>query len=92
MGELHMEIIAEKLKKEYKVKADLGPIQISYRETLVPNQTHKFHHKYQREAKTAKGSENMYAELTAQVSDVPQSENIVEIDLSGVDESQLPSG
>ncbi|XP_050296750.1 ribosome-releasing factor 2, mitochondrial [Anthonomus grandis grandis] len=32
MGELHLEIIRERILREYKIDADLGPLQISYRE------------------------------------------------------------
>ncbi|XP_012145634.2 mitochondrial ribosome recycling factor 2 isoform X1 [Megachile rotundata] len=35
MGELHIEIIKERIRKEYKVDADTGPLQISYRETIT---------------------------------------------------------
>ncbi|XP_076235485.1 mitochondrial ribosome recycling factor 2 [Calliopsis andreniformis] len=35
MGELHMEVIKERIRSEYKVDADLGPLQISYRETII---------------------------------------------------------
>ncbi|XP_014478034.1 PREDICTED: ribosome-releasing factor 2, mitochondrial [Dinoponera quadriceps] len=34
MGELHLEIIKERIKREYKIDADLGPLQIAYRETV----------------------------------------------------------
>ncbi|CAG9761363.1 unnamed protein product [Ceutorhynchus assimilis] len=32
MGELHLEIIQNRILKEYKIPADLGPLQIAYRE------------------------------------------------------------
>lgn len=35
MGELHLEIIFDRLKSEYKVEADLGRLQVAYKETLV---------------------------------------------------------
>ncbi|XP_072050409.1 ribosome-releasing factor 2, mitochondrial-like [Amphiura filiformis] len=35
MGELHLEIIHDRIKKEYKLETDLGPLQISYRETTA---------------------------------------------------------
>ncbi|CAH1793056.1 unnamed protein product [Owenia fusiformis] len=35
MGELHLEIIHDRLRKEYKVDAYLGPMQIAYRETIL---------------------------------------------------------
>ncbi|CAK9814918.1 Ribosome-releasing factor 2, mitochondrial [Anthophora quadrimaculata] len=34
MGELHLEIINERIRSEYKIETDLGPLQISYRETI----------------------------------------------------------
>jgi hypothetical protein len=35
MGELHLEIIHSRLVKEYNVEADLGPLQVAYRETIT---------------------------------------------------------
>ncbi|XP_065176025.1 ribosome-releasing factor 2, mitochondrial-like [Sycon ciliatum] len=35
MGELHIEIIQDRLRKEYKCNAKLGPLQVAYRETLA---------------------------------------------------------
>lgn len=34
MGELHLEIIHERLKSEYKVDADLGKLMVAYKETI----------------------------------------------------------
>lgn len=34
MGELHLEIIKSRILSEYKIEADLGPLQIAYRETI----------------------------------------------------------
>jgi len=34
MGELHLEILVERLKREYKVDANVGKPQVSYRETV----------------------------------------------------------
>lgn len=35
MGELHIEIIHDRIKREYKLETHLGPLQISYRETIL---------------------------------------------------------
>lgn len=34
MGELHLDIIKSRLLTEYKIDADLGPLQIAYKETI----------------------------------------------------------
>ncbi|XP_041464083.1 ribosome-releasing factor 2, mitochondrial-like [Lytechinus variegatus] len=34
MGELHLDIIQDRIRKEYKIDVELGPLQISYRETI----------------------------------------------------------
>lgn len=33
MGELHLEIIKDRILKEYKIEAELGPLRIAYRES-----------------------------------------------------------
>jgi elongation factor G len=35
MGELHLEIIADRLLREYKVQANIGKPQVAYRETIL---------------------------------------------------------
>ncbi|RZF47465.1 hypothetical protein LSTR_LSTR007392 [Laodelphax striatellus] len=35
MGELHLEVIKQRLTSEYKVEVDLGPLQIAYKEYLL---------------------------------------------------------
>ncbi|VEN49354.1 unnamed protein product [Callosobruchus maculatus] len=42
MGELHLEIIRDRILKEYKVEADLGPLQISYHESPIEKVTDSF--------------------------------------------------
>jgi elongation factor G len=37
MGELHLEIIVDRLKREFKVEANTGAPQIAYRETITKN-------------------------------------------------------
>ena len=38
MGELHLDIIKSRLLTEYKIDADLGPLQIAYKETIEGKQ------------------------------------------------------
>ncbi|TRY59546.1 hypothetical protein DNTS_012238 [Danionella cerebrum] len=35
MGELHIEIIHDRIKREYKIETHLGPLQVAYRETII---------------------------------------------------------
>jgi elongation factor G len=44
MGELHLEIIVDRLKREFKVLAKVGRPQVAYRETIT--QTVEHEHKY----------------------------------------------
>lgn len=40
MGELHLDIIKDRIEQEYKVDVDLGPLVISYREMIEQPVTH----------------------------------------------------
>ncbi len=44
MGELHLEIIVDRLKREFKVEAEVGAPQVAYRETIrtAVNQEYKY--------------------------------------------------
>ncbi|KAF0038907.1 hypothetical protein F2P81_009391 [Scophthalmus maximus] len=35
MGELHIEIIHDRIRREYGIETDLGPLQVAYRETVL---------------------------------------------------------
>lgn len=35
MGELHLDVIKERIRAEYNVEVDLGPLQIAYKESLI---------------------------------------------------------
>ena len=35
MGELHLEVVEERLKRVYGVECELGPLQVAYRESLL---------------------------------------------------------
>ncbi|MFT2603840.1 elongation factor G, partial [Escherichia coli] len=39
MGELHLEIIIDRLKREFRVDANVGAPQVSYRETIAGRAT-----------------------------------------------------
>lgn len=41
MGELHLEIIIDRLKREFKVECNQGAPQVAYKETITKNFTHR---------------------------------------------------
>ena len=41
MGELHLEIIVDRLRREFKVEANVGQPQVAYRETISKPVTHR---------------------------------------------------
>jgi elongation factor G len=47
MGELHLDIIVDRMKREFKVEANVGAPQVAYRETITRSQEHDYTHKKQ---------------------------------------------
>ncbi|WP_298224410.1 elongation factor G [Acidocella sp.] len=57
MGELHLEIIVDRLKREYGVDANIGAPQVAFRETITKEHTETYTHKKQ------SGGSGQYAEV-----------------------------
>ncbi len=47
MGELHLDILVDRLKREFKVEANIGAPQVAYRETIGHEIEHAYTHKKQ---------------------------------------------
>jgi elongation factor G len=47
MGELHLDILVDRLKREFKVEANIGAPQVAYRETISREAEHTYTHKKQ---------------------------------------------
>ena len=47
MGELHLDILVDRMKREFKVEANIGAPQVAYRETITKEETVDYTHKKQ---------------------------------------------
>jgi elongation factor G len=47
MGELHLDILVDRMRREFKVEANIGAPQVAYRETISVPITHTYTHKKQ---------------------------------------------
>jgi elongation factor G len=47
MGELHLDILVDRMRREFKVEANIGAPQVAYRETIGHEVTHSYTHKKQ---------------------------------------------
>ena len=47
MGELHLDIIVDRMKREFKVEANVGAPQVAYRETIEKSAEYEYIHKKQ---------------------------------------------
>ena len=59
MGELHLEILVDRMKREFKVEANIGAPQVAYRETITKAFEVTYTHKKQ------SGGSGQYAKMTA---------------------------
>jgi elongation factor G len=62
MGELHLDILVDRLKREFKVEANIGAPQVAYRETIGHEIEHTYTHKKQ------SGGSGQFAEVKLVIS------------------------
>ncbi len=71
MGELHLEILVDRLLREHKIQANVGKPQVSYRETISASATADF--VYEREI----AGEAQFAKVSLTIDPVSQHDGIV---------------
>ncbi|WP_445666658.1 elongation factor G [Fodinibius sp. AD559] len=83
MGELHLEIIVDRLKREFKVEANVGAPQVSYRETITSSVTHRETYKKQ------SGGRGKFADMEFEIGPLEHFEEFDEEDKNvSVDEEE----
>jgi len=68
MGELHLEIYVERIRREYRVEVEVGPPKVSYRESATRPAAFDFKHKKQT------GGAGQYAHIVGQISPMTEEE------------------
>ena len=71
MGELHLEIIIDRLKREYGVEANIGAPQVAYRETITRSNTETYTHRKQT------GGAGQYAEVKVVFEPLARNEGVL---------------
>ncbi len=77
MGELHLEIIVDRMQREFNVGANVGKPQVAYRETIRQTSEYDYTHKKQT------GGSGQYARVKLRVEPNPEKDFTFENDVTG---------
>jgi elongation factor G len=68
MGELHLQIYAERIRREFEIEVELGEPCVNYRETIGSNKSYDYLHKKQ------SGGAGQYARVIGHMEPIPMTE------------------
>jgi elongation factor G len=71
MGELHLDIIVDRMRREFKVEANVGAPQVAYRETITRSAEHDYTHKKQ------SGGSGQFARIKVRFEPNPEGEDFL---------------
>jgi len=79
MGELHIEVIVERIRREFKVDARVGKPQVAYRESITTSTKHEVTYEKQF------GAKNQYARVSMQIEASDPSSGLVFVNRTGAE-------
>ena len=84
MGQLHLEIYVERIKREYKVECIIGEPKVAYKET--PTKSVEFNYKHKKQT----GGSGQYAHIVGKLTPLPEDSEQTYVFLNEVTQGRIP--